>query len=158
MIVIQADAVDTLHETLLVGLRRYRDRHDLRWQIHTCALDRPDLWPQDAWWLLRRPSILPDIQAARPDLRFKMPFCSIIGTPSPDIEIACTFAEDHFGRLAAEHLAGQGYRRTCTIAMGGHRDFSERRKAFTQHRHRVGLDYRHYTWPAPSIPMIQIAT
>ena len=137
-------------EPVLAGLRSVRERLSLNWDIarlsplgeqHLTSMDEKLL--RQATWLIARTdqdfSLLPSW--------FPLERCiSLIAHPrmSPDAaRNCCTFDEERFGLLAAQHAHELGYTRVATIASGIpiHR---RRQEGFVDRARQLGLDVQIY--------------
>jgi LacI family transcriptional regulator len=139
-VVVLLDGLDSGGGPVVNGVRRYRDRHRLDWQIHALEPHDLDRAPRHAWWILRTGGRVGAVSACSP----KWPITSLLGAEGPRHRTVCEMDEYLLGRFAAQHLSEVGYRRTMSIDIQARVRFDQRLRGFVDTCDRLAVSHHHY--------------
>ena len=132
------------------GVHRYRQEHDLPWQIQSCWLNESKMWPASAYWLIHR---VEDFHVIRRNgQQPRLPLIYSRTTELTGLTSACAVHEPAFGDLAAQHFYERGMLRVASIDIRGAARLNERIEGFAAASKRRGMEYHHLERPVHRTP------
>ena len=136
IIAVQMASLVASHRACVSGLRRYRDREQLDWDIVVAADPSHRSAPTGAWWLgLHKPGSIVD-RAKSPNLPIGAVFPA---EQHPDVHPVAELNNPVFGLLAARHLHEFGYQRCVSLNSVDKPHLADRVQGFEEECQRLGV-------------------